>query len=231
MKKVCIVTLSMALCFQLFAQDAAVPATKKKVYSNSVSELIFSWGKVEAKPLDPQSIVRFSTFLHLGQQIHVDFNDHVGFYSGLSLRNVGLINDLNDTVKIKQRVYTLGIPVALKFGNMNGTNVALGAEAEFAIAYKQKVFVNDEKSKMNEWFSDRTNIFLPSAFAEIKFKQGTYLKFKYYLVDFLQEDNQKTNVPNLTYRPTSSQMMYVSIGMSINNKKMKSYGTPSNKQM
>jgi hypothetical protein len=229
MKKICLMTLSVVLCAQLFAQNATTK--KNKAYTASVSELIFSWGSVEAKPLNPQAVLRFSTFLHLGQQIHVDFSDHVGFYSGLSLRNVGMINKLNDTVRIKQRVYTLGIPVALKFGNMNGTNMAVGAEAEFAINYKQKVFVNDEKSKSNVWFSDRTNIFLPSAFAEIKFKQGTYLKFKYYLTDFLSEGKQTTNVPNLAYNPTSSQMMYIAIGMSVNNKKMKTYGTPGNKQM
>ena len=84
---------------------------------------------------------------------------------------------------------------------MQGTNIAIGAEAEFAIAYKQKVYENDEKSKSSEWFSDKTNIFLPSTFAEIRSKQGGYIRFKYYLTDFLQENNQKTNVPNLSYKP------------------------------
>jgi hypothetical protein len=126
-----------------------------------------------------------------------------------------MINDLNDTVRIKQRVYTVGIPAAFKVGNMSGTNLALGAEAEFAFAYKQKVFVNNEKAKTTEWFSDRTNIFLPSAFAEIRTKQGGYIKFKYYLTDFLAEGKQKVNVTNVSYNPTKSQMFYLSFGYAL----------------
>ncbi|HSC53018.1 MAG TPA: hypothetical protein VLC98_05345 [Phnomibacter sp.] len=229
MKRIALVTLSLALIVHANAQDNSGSTKKIKPYTVSVSELIFSWGNVEAKPLEPKSIVRFSAFLHLGQQVHFDFSEHAGFYTGLSLRNVGMINELNDTVKIKQRVYTLGIPVALKFGNMAGPFLAVGAEAEFAIAYKQKVFVNEEKSKTNIWFSDRTNIFLPSAFAELKLKQGMYVKFKYYLTDFLREGKQAINVPNVGYNPTKSQMMYVSFGMAIRNKKGNPFTTPTHK--
>jgi hypothetical protein len=120
-------------------------------------------------------------------------------------------------------VYTVGIPAAFKVGNMKGTNLAVGAEAEFAIAYKQKLFVNDEKSKTNEWFSDRTNIFLPSAFAEIRTKQGGYIKFKYYLTDFLVEDKQKVNVTNVNYRPNKSQLFYVSFGYALDTRKASTY--------
>jgi hypothetical protein len=221
MKRLLLFTLVPALSHLADAQDSAAGKPGKKTYTLSTSELIFSWGDVEAKPLDPTSLVRFTCFLHLGQQLHVDFNEHTGFYTGLALRNVGMINDLNDTVKIKQRVYTLGIPVALKVGNMKGTHLAAGAEAEFAINYKQKTFVNDEKSKTNIWFSDRTNIFLPSVFAELRLTSGAYLKFKYYLSDFLVEGKQSTNVPNLNYNPTKSQMMYVSVGYAIKNNKFR----------
>jgi hypothetical protein len=192
--------------------------TAKKAYTMSAGETIFSWGNIDAPPLNTTNKLRFTIFLHLGQQLHVDFSDKAGFYTGLALRNVGTITDLNDTVKIKQRVYTLGIPVAFKFGNMNGTHVALGAEGELAINYKQKVFENGEKSKMNEWFSDKTNTFLPSLFGELRLKDGFYLKYKYYLTDFLQAGKQKTNVPNLNYNPVSSHMMYVSLGFAIRNR-------------
>ncbi len=224
MKKFIALAIFSAFTLTLNAQESTSQTSKKNVYTASTSELIFSWGTVEAKPLNPNNIVRFTCFLHLGEQLHVDFNEHAGFYTGLSLRNVGLINDLNDTVKIKQRVYTLGIPLALKLGNMQGTNIAAGVEGEFSIAYKQKVFVNDEKSKTNEWFSDRTNIFLPSAFAELRTKNGAYIKFKYYLTDFLTEGNQKTNVPNLNYNPTKSQMMYVSFGWALKTREMVKHG-------
>lgn len=217
MKKLLLLA-SLATSAHLFAQETPI----KKMYSVFGGETIFSWGNVEAKGLNTKDIVRFTVFLHLNQQFHYDFSKKAGFFTGISLRNIGIITDLNDTVRMKQRVYTLGIPVALKLGNMNGTNFALGAEAELAIHYKQKNFVNGEKGRTTEWFSDRTNLFLPSVFAQINFKDGFYLKYKYYLTDFLTEDAQRTNVPNLTYRPTSSQMMYVSFGVAVPTKKIKS---------
>lgn len=222
MKKIIVFALAVIISFQLSAQNTgSLVSPKNNKYTESVSELIFSWGNVAAPPLNPSSILRFSCFLHLGEQYHIDFNNHTGFYTGLSLRNVGMINKLNDSVKIKQRVYTIGIPAAFKFGNMHGTFFAAGAEAEFAINYKQKVFLHDEKSKTNIWFSDRTDIFLPSVFGEIRFKQGGYIKFKYYLTDFLTSGNQYVNVPGVVYHPTKSQLMYISLGYAINNHKYK----------
>lgn len=222
MKRIIFSALVTLLMLQVNAQDtltAYKPNGNRKPYWVSTSELILSGGKVESGGKELDNIVRFSAFFHAGQQLHFDFNRNTGFYTGLSLRNVGMINDINDSVRLKQRVYTLGIPVAFKVGDMRGTNFAAGAEAEFAIAYKQKLFVNDEKSKTNEWFSDRTNIFLPSAFAELRLKGGAYFKFKYYLSDFLVEDKQKVNVPNVNFRPTQSQMFYLSFGFAIETNK------------
>ncbi len=223
MKRIFISALITLLFFQVNAQDSATSPGKKKPYLLSTSELILSAASVENNGVSLDNVVRFSALFHVGEQVHFDFSNEAGFYTGLSLRNVGMINDLNDTVRIKQRVYTLGIPAAFKFGNMQGTNLALGAEAEFAIAYKQKVFVNDEKSKTSEWFSDRTNIFLPSAFAEIRTKQGGYIKFKYYLTDFLVEGKQKVNVTNVNFTPTQSQMFYLSFGYALGAKQTAMY--------
>jgi hypothetical protein len=223
MKRIFTSALITLLFLQVNAQDTSYSSNKKKPYLLSTSELILSGASVENSGVKLDNIVRFSAFFHVGQQIHFDFSNKAGFYTGLSLRNIGMINDLNDSVRIKQRVYTVGIPAAFKVGNMKGTNLAVGAEAEFAIAYKQKLFVNDEKSKTNEWFSDRTNIFLPSAFAEIRTKQGGYIKFKYYLTDFLVEDKQKVNVTNVNYRPNKSQLFYVSFGYALDTRKASTY--------
>jgi hypothetical protein len=211
-RNISVFVAALFFCAQVKAQDASSSKPKKDMYFESASETILSWGNVEAVGLDPKNVVRFSPFINLSGQFHIDFNDHLGIYTGLSLRNIGIITKLNDSVKVKQRVYTVGIPLGLKFGNMAGTFFVIGAEAEFAINYKQKVYVNDAKEKTNIWFSDRTNIFLPSAFAEIRFKEGEYLKFGYYLSDFLESGNQHINVPNLTYVPTKSQMAYISFG-------------------
>ena len=213
MKKLLLLT-----CFGFFGLGAIAQETESLttgVYTVSATETILSWGSVEATGLETGNIARFTPFFNFGTQLHKDFSEKSGVYTGLMVRNVGIITDLNDSVRVKQRVYTVGIPVAYKVGDMDGNLFAVGLEAEFAINYKQKVYVNDEKSKSNIWFSDRTNIFLPSVFAEVKSKYGNYIRFKYYLTDFLQEGNQKVNVAGVDYNPTKSTMMYVSVGYMI----------------
>jgi hypothetical protein len=126
----------------------------KKMYWMAASEFIFSFGSVAAKggpdmtEIDVNPIMRFTCFFHLQEQFHYDFNETVGLYSGLGIRNVGMINDLNDTIKAKQRVYSLGLPLAIKLGGLpNKAFIALGTEVELFFHYKQKVFYDDEKFK------------------------------------------------------------------------------------
>ena len=207
-------------CFSIALMAQQTPSVKK-AYTASTGETILSFGILEAEPLETGTIPRFTPFFNFGQQLHYDFSDNFGFYAGLNVRNVGMINDLNDSIRIKQRTYNVGIPIALKVGNMEGFQFAAGFEAEFAIAYKQKVYVNGEKRKSSAWFDDRTNTFLPSVFAEFKNEQGNYIRFKYYLSDYLQTENQQINVPGVEYRPTSSQMFYVSIGHVIKNREFR----------
>ncbi|WP_296702854.1 hypothetical protein [Algoriphagus sp.] len=215
MKRLLLLSFFCCFSFTLLAQQTP---SVKKAYTASTGETILSFGILEAEPLETGTIPRFTPFFNFGQQLHYDFSDKFGFYTGLNLRNVGMINDLNDSIRIKQRTYNVGIPIALKVGDMEGFQFAAGFEAEFAVAYKQKVYVNGEKRKSSAWFDDRTNTFLPSVFAEFKNEQGNFIRFKYYLSDYLQTENQKINVPGVDYRPTSSQMFYVSIGYVINNR-------------
>lgn len=216
MKKLLLTTFFLSLGLSLYAQETST----KNWYTVGASETILSWGSVEATGLETGNIVRFSPFINFATQFHKDFSEKSGFYTGLAIRNVGIITDLNDSVRVKQRVYTLGIPIAVKFGDMNGNLAAIGIDNEFAVNYKQKVYVNEEKSKSNIWFSDRTKIYLPSVFVEFKSKMGNYIRFKYYLTDFLETDNQKINVPGVDYSPTQSNMMYVSVGYAIKSREI-----------
>ena len=220
MKKLAIVLILSCTCYLSIAQTNLDANPVKKAYYVSSSEFIFSQGNVEDPLNNTKDIVRFSGFLHLQEELHYNFNDKIGVFTGLALRNIGIITDINDSVKIKQRVYTLGVPVGFKVGNMNGNNLMLGFEAELALNYKQKVFVNSSKQKANIWFSDRTEIFLPSLFAQFTSKSGVYVKFKYYLTDFLVENKQKIDVTGVSYNPTKSSMAYISIGYTIAGSKM-----------
>ena len=152
--------------------------------------------------------VRFTCFFHLGQYVHYDFSNNVGMFSGLAIRNVGMITDETlpqqvaggegtvtyDEYKIIRRQYTLGIPLALKIGAFDKHLYFFGGgEYEMAFHFKEKYWTGNfdrdgSKTKDTEWFSSQTPTFLPSVFGGIQFPYGLNVKFKYYLTDFLNHD-------------------------------------------
>ncbi|MBS2213761.1 hypothetical protein KEM09_20300 [Carboxylicivirga mesophila] len=194
-----------------------------QVYTVTSGEMIFSWADVEQAPLgggamdNVSSIPRFSAFFHVGQYVHLDFTDALGLYSGLAIRNIGFITE-DDALdlgveKEKHRSYTLGLPVALKLGSFrNHFYVFGGAEYELLFHYKYKYWIDGDKHKTSEWFSNRTNRFVPSVFAGVQFPRGLNLKFKYYLDDFLNNDFKKGDNPLNDYsRYGKTQMFYISL--------------------
>lgn len=118
MKKLLLLTCFGFFGLHAMAQEAGTKT--KEMYTVSATETILSWGNVEATGLETANIARFTPFINFGTQLHLDFSEKSGFYTGLTVRNVGIITDLNDSVRVKQRVYTLGIPVAFKAGDMAG---------------------------------------------------------------------------------------------------------------
>lgn len=223
--------------------NAQVPETKstfQKSYLASVSEVILSVGNLGKTSIYPDGVIliapapyetsepipRFSAFLHFGEQIHLNFANAIGMYTGFGFRNIGMINRLNDTIKVKQRVYSFGIPLALKLGDMGKKRyAAFGAEVEFFYNYKQKTFLGkgrgDKVQKFNEWVSNRTNLLQPSVFAEFCFGKGSYLRLRYYLSDFLNPANQTFKVDGVTYRwtPEQSQLFSLSYGKVLSKKR------------
>lgn len=160
-----------------------------RVYTTTGGEIIFSFVDIEKEGEDLNNIVRFTLFLHLGNNVHFDINDYVGFFTGYGLRNIGFITENENDVKMKRRTYALGIPLGIKIGSFKDHfYVYGGGEYELFFHYKQKQFVDGNKSKYSEWFSDRTDLFAPSLFAGIQFPKGINLKFKYYPNDFLNRD-------------------------------------------
>ena len=184
--------------------------------------------------------VRFTVFFHFGQYFHYDFNNTTGLYSGLAIRNVGMITDeilpvsvpavqgaeiMYDNYKIVRRQYMLGLPLAFKFGSFDKHFYAFGgAEYEMAFHLKEKFWTGTEdrsgaKTKDTQWFSNQTPTFLPSVFAGVQFPGGINVKFKYYLTDFLDNSYKVASnstpgaafdVSDLT-RYKESQIFYVSL--------------------
>ena len=231
------ITLGLLLPLLSMGQTTEKPLPIQRTYFATVSEGILSVGNIgnvtintpntESSSVNtPNPIPRYSTFFHIGEQFHVNLGKSFGLYTGVGVRNIGMINRLNDSIKVKQRVYALGVPVGIKIGDMQKRlYAALGAELELFFNYKQKTFLGsgrgDKVEKFNEWFSDRTPLLNPSLFVEFNFKKGTYLKLRYYPMNFLVADKQNFTVNNIKtgFRPETSQLFALSFGRVIGKKR------------
>ena len=205
------------------------PDPVKAWYGMEAYEFIFSKGEVKSGGQTLDNIVRFTAFFNGQSQRHYNFSNHFGILTGIGIHNVGLLNkyDLPDgKFEMKNRAYSIGVPLALKMGGMvNGNYIALGAEAEYMFQYKRKIWYNGNDTKMSEWFSDEVNQFNPSLFADLRFHNGTFFRFKYYLNDFLSDKATTFYLPDsnipVTLKPEKSTMWYVSIGSAFKIKKKK----------
>ena len=182
---------------------AIVQSRAQGVYHSSGGEIIFSGADVNFAGTDVNTNLRFTLFFHVQQHLNLDLTNNIGLFTGLNIRNVGLIQDdlyqnmgfsnidnnhpnWNKSTKIKRRSYSLGFPLALKLGSFSRHFFLFaGGEYEWMFHYKQKLFIDGNKAKFTEWTSDRVNPWIPSVFAGVQFPQGIRLKFKYYLDDFL----------------------------------------------
>jgi hypothetical protein len=210
-------------CFSAFFILCTLGARAQDVYTVSGGEVIFQSSQVEQYGNDVNTNLRFTLFLHLGEYLHIDLGDHIGFFSGIGLRNVGLITEKDD-VKIKYRTYNLGMPLALKLGSFkNNLYIFGGAEYEWMVHFKQKIFESGNKTKYTSWFSNRTPDFIPSAFVGLQFPEGIQVKFRYYLNDYLNH-NFNGGGTYEDYRGfTKTQVWYISVSFQIRNKKLKNY--------
>lgn len=232
-------TITLGLLLPLFSigQTLEKPIPIQRTYFATVSEGILSVGNLgnvtintpntESSSINTSNpIPRYSTFFHFGEQLHVNLGKSFGFYTGIGVRNIGMINRLNDSIKVKQRVYALGIPVGIKLGDMQKrVYAALGAELELFFNYKQKTFLGsgrgEKVERFNEWFSDRTPLLNPSLFVEFNFKKGTYIKLRYYPMNFLVADKQNFKVNDIKtgFRSEASQLFALSFGRVIGKKR------------
>jgi hypothetical protein len=194
---------SIVLALSLLA--CTLMAQEQKIYMSTGGEIIFSGADMQFNGSDVSTNVRFTLFFHLQQQLNLDLTNNIGLYTGLGIRNVGLIMedyfqnvgydvdpshpDYNKNTKIKHRSYALGFPIALKLGSFDKNFFVYGgAEYEWMFHYKQKKFIDGAKYRLREWTSDRVNPWIPSWFVGVQFPGGFNLKFKYYLDDFLNKD-------------------------------------------
>ena len=195
------------LLLLLFLISLSQVAISQKLYTGVSGEMIFGFSDASYtsdgsgvlsnnKQGSVTGPMRFTIWLHLGLYTHYDFNKHFGIYTGIVNRNIGFITNempsesgLTDKVKWKRRAYTLGIPLAIKFGNLEkGMYMFAGAQYDMLYHYKEKEFLPSGKRRYTEWFSDRVNLLIPSVFAGITFPGGLSVKFTYELGDMMNKD-------------------------------------------
>lgn len=190
----------------------------QKKYFRTSGESIFTFSEVTNNNQSIDSRMRFSFFFHLSEYFNYDFSNSIGIYTGLGIRNIGMITNENNST-IKRRSYNAGIPLAIKLGKLNNNSfVFAGGEYEYLFHYKEKTTNVKGKSVFRAWTSDATSTFLPSVFAGVQFKNGINLKFKYYLDNFLNT-NYIEKVGNQAIKPfenIKSQLFYISISLNLN---------------
>lgn len=219
-------TVCLLISFLHQVANAQAPSARK-TYWRSATEFIFSFSDVQGKipqdsmqyqDQDLSAALRFSGFFNFQYQYHYDFSRTVGFMTGFGVRNVGFINSIGDSIKLKQRVYSFGVPLALKVGRLpDDLTFSLGVEPELFFHYKQKAIYDDEKYKKMGWFSNRVNLINPSLFFEVRFKSNSFIRCKYYLRDVLVEGKQSVNLgeKGVYFNPENSKMFYISLGVSV----------------
>jgi hypothetical protein len=170
MKKSLILFLVLSI---IFITDANAQK-KSSTYFTSGGELIFSFASIDNKGDDGGNVMRFTGFLHLQGLLNHDFNNTLGIFTGLAIRNVGFIYNNRETgLKKKYRTYNLGIPFGFKLGAMNRTHMYAGYEIEFPTNYKEKTFNNERKDdKFNIWFTSRVPTIYNTVFVGIQFRYG-----------------------------------------------------------
>lgn len=233
-------------------EDAPAQPPKTNIYSTNGGEFIFSFVNMDNNGEDVTNILRFSAFFHASQKWNFDFGNNFGLFTGYGLRNVGFITENDgiledefdefwdilgsegDDVRVKRRSYSLGVPLAIKLGDFKrGAYVYGGGELELMFNYKAKLFVDgDKEEKFNEWFSDRTNLINPSVFGGVQLPGGVNLQFRYYLLNFLNQDftQRVDGVEIQPFRNVDSRMFYISVSFNLREGLGGSPGNPGTPQ-
>ncbi|MCB0698799.1 MAG: hypothetical protein H6551_10570 [Chitinophagales bacterium] len=221
------------------ANDELIFAPKKFYFSNDFDGALLSTALQTQSPAGPGNVgtPRFSYFWNGGFNVNYDFSKVIGLFSGLSVKNIGFIE--KSAVKadstIKRRVYTIGVPLGIKIGNLKKKQyIFIGGGVDFPFNYKEKGYiVRNNKEKFNEWFSDRTPRTMPYGFVGFSVK-GFYVKAQYYPSNFMNPDyiattNSVTLPVVKPYAAYDVQLLVFSIGFDIRyGQKMKI--TPKSKE-
>lgn len=191
----------------------------RKFYSASgIDGAIFSTSILSKPGVDNRlSTLRFS-MLSFGVNLHYDFSHTFGIFSGVGIKNIGFIEKFKAADSTaKHRVYTIGIPLAFKIGDLKKRKFFFaGGGADLALNYREKGFIRrGNKEKFNEWFSERTPLIMPYIFAGISFDPGLTLKMQYYPQNFMNDTFVDPVTGLQPYKGYKVRLLQLTLGIDI----------------
>lgn len=170
------------------AQQMDRPAHKLYVSTGAEGFILSTTVQQKMGEATHLSTPRFTGLVNIGLNVNFDFTKRAGIYAGLSIKNIGFIEQFsNPDSTVKRRVYAFGIPMALKLGDVKyGSYLLVGGGVDFPFNYREKGFVKrGDKTKFNEWFSERTPRAMPYFFVGVHLRPAFTFKLQYYPFNFM----------------------------------------------
>jgi hypothetical protein len=179
-------TLLLALLFVVITKSNAQNngANKNITFSGGIESNLLQFAEFEQGNKEIGTIPRYTYFFNMGFDVNFKTTRHLQVFTGLNMKNIGLIARYSDSLREKHRVYTVGAPFGFKLHDAkNKVIFKTGVDISMAFNYKKKTIVNNTKTKSNEYFSNRTALFFPSVFAGLSV-HGVSVTANYYLNNF-----------------------------------------------
>lgn len=222
-----LVISSLLLSAPAFGQNHSIPDTvnnftikvsvPKRCYVSNGYDLAMLSTAFVSKPGQGTELTlpRFTAIVNIGFHFNYDLSKKAGIFTGIGLRNIGFIEREGD-LHIKRRVYTLGVPLGFKIGDLRNRNFAfIGGGLDIPFHYKEKTFTErSDKKKSSEWFSKKNVPVMPFVFAGHSFDPGITVKIQYYPFNFMNTDY----TDDAGYRPYAGykvNLLLLSIGLDI----------------
>lgn len=188
---------------------------RRSYIGSGMDGAILSFADAQKGGASISSPPRFTWFFNWGATFNLNITRHLGVYTGVDVKNMGFIENVNG-ITTKRRTYNVGVPVGIKIGNMalKQPYAFLGGGIDIPVNYKEKAFsVRNQKTKFNEYFSERTPQIMPYAFVGVAVNRGVTLKLQYYPENFLNTEFAKAGVK--PYANYDVHILMLSLGMSV----------------
>lgn len=212
---------SAATVHQSYGQMPKRP-TKKVYISTDFDIFLLSSSLMDnATERNKITVPRFTAIPFLGFNVNFDFGKTAGLYTGLNIKNIGFIEKFSQPDStVKRRVYTIGVPLGLKIGDIKyGSYLILGGGVDFPFHYKEKGYTSrGNKTKINEWFSDRTPRIMPYVFVGAHLAPALAFKLQYYPTNFMNTNYKvpaKGSLFAYPYSAYSVSTVLLTVGIDI----------------